>query len=189
MQIKKGRDRVVLLLPKIGIVLKFPIVHLLTAARLLRRYLGEDRHHWRHNVHLEFQIPIDHMMSGIKGALFRGVVASWREFRLHQTTRHAFLQPTYISLLGLVNVQKYGEPYGGDYRALWTQMLNITEAAVWADNHHFSNPDNFCVYKGKLRMLDYGNPKGYPVVLQYGDRILEAFNVSSVAVDVPEEYL
>ncbi len=180
MQIKKGKDRIVVLLPSIGIVIKFPIIHIAGVFRLLRLYLRKrNRKHLRRNVRDEFKYSIDSMGGGIKGALLRGVVANWRELRFYQTTRHPFLQPTYFSLMGLLNVQRYGASCTqGGYRELWVQMLDLTEGGVWDDNHHFCNPDNFCLRDGKLRMVDYGCPKGYSVILQYGTKILEEFDVT-----------
>ncbi len=173
-----------MMVPALGIVFKFPRIRLIRAWHLTGRLLGKGaRAHLWDNLKLEYELPIEHSMSGVRGLLFRGIVANWREWRFYQTTRHPFLQPTYCSVLGLLNVQKYGEPCAVDYHPLWVQLLDITQGDVWDDNHHFSNPDNFCVSDGTLRMVDYGSSRGQVVILVHGHAILENFDLQKQATD------
>lgn len=187
MYIKKGRDRLVVVLPRLGVVVKFPLIRILVALRVAWLYMRRPTH-FVQNLRFELDLPVEHMLSGIKGALARGVVNNWREWQLYRTTNHALLEPTYFSMLGFLNVQKYDAPYSGTSQALWAQLLELTDGAVWADVHHFCNPANFCVRRGTLLMVDYGGSKGVPVILAYGDKIRESFDPTLKETEVAEMY-
>lgn len=44
------------------------------------------------------------------------------------------------------------------------------------DFHHFENPGNFSLEKGRLRIIDYGDPKTQKVVIEFGKIIMEGFD-------------
>ncbi len=178
MQIKKGQDRIVFIFPLIGIVIKFPIIHFFRVFRrtycVLRGDGKNKKEKWEWiKEHLTY--PIEAYF-GFKGLLFRGLVANWREFWFYLKTRHSFLQPTYFSLFGLLNIQRYDEPCRLQNVDLWCQLYEMTNGQVFDDSHHFENPHNFCFHNGKLRMLDYGSRRTWGVISNYGAKIIEHFN-------------
>lgn len=89
MKIKKGENRIVVLLPALKLALKFPRIRLWQALKKIyriiqspkdwRHYLGETVHHF-----------------SIKRCLFKGIVDNWSERRFYHRTGHPFLQPTYF---------------------------------------------------------------------------------------------
>lgn len=179
MQFKRGDYRFVVVLPMIGIVLKFPLVHLATVLWSILRAL----------VHFDFlsfwvmlRMPADpsqnRSVCGYQNRLFGGIMVNWREFVFFIKSRHhPFLLPTYLSVLGFINIQKLGTPPCNLKRgALWRQLYELTKGEVWDDGHHFSNPENFCLPDGRLTMIDYGQPKTWQVVIKYGKKIVDRFD-------------
>lgn len=172
MKFKKGKDRLVSIFPALGIAIKFPIIRFLAVIRASCRQIRNGdwkllRKSWSFSVKSQ---------RGLKGVLLRGLLANWREYRFYQRTKNPFLQPTYFSFYGLVNVQQVGEPCLIRDQDLWRQLLDLTMNEVWADAHHFSNPENFCFYKGKLRMHDYGSSACQTVIERYGEKIFYEFD-------------
>ena len=72
MQIRKGKDRIVLILPLLGTTIKFPIIHFFIAVRYF--------FYWKKRGYLKeyFSWPIE--TSGVRGFLFGGLSANWNEF-------------------------------------------------------------------------------------------------------------
>ena len=172
MKIKKGHYRIVLVLPFLGIAIKFPIVHVLGTMKTVFFLAKEMK--WK-TIRMLFTFKSD---LGFRKRLFGGILDNWREFTFFLKTRHPFLQPTYFSFFGLFNVQKVSEQCDIKYVDLWCQLYELTNGRVWDDSHHFENPDNFCFRDGKLRMLDYGSSRTHRVVIEYGQKILDSFNPS-----------
>lgn len=172
MQIKKGNDRIVILLPSLGIAIKLPAIHLWRAICLFCGRIKNGK--WK-RLKRDWKWPIEAPW-GFKKFLFRGFVVNWRELRFYSQTRNPLLQPTYFSLFGLFNIQKAGEPCQLESINLWCQLREITDNAVDADKHHFSNPRNFCFNNGTLRMLDYGSRQSQEVILKFGAKIVQSFN-------------
>ncbi|OGG93353.1 hypothetical protein A2609_01525 [Candidatus Kaiserbacteria bacterium RIFOXYD1_FULL_47_14] len=177
MQIRKGNDRIVFVFPSLGIVVKLPIVHFFFAARCSWQmffHCGAKGRRWKIlKRYLEFPTK---NMSSFRWFLFRGLSANWNEFRFYRKTKNPFLQPTYFSLFGLLNIQRFDEPCQLEETGFWWQLLELTNGKVSDDGHHFEEPRNFCFHNGKLRILDYGSRRTHDVVLQYGTKIVELFN-------------
>ena len=160
-----GRWRWVILIPSLGIVLKFPRVYPLETLKglmLLGRDLGREP--WRE--------IYDHYVCS-NSAFIRHALGGWLdnlgEAWFWWYTKHPFLQPTYFSLVGLVNIQRYGRPTGLERppMLLWGQHTNW---AVYRDGHHFGEADNFCRDRnGFVHLHDYGRPITQRIVRQYGD--------------------
>jgi hypothetical protein len=174
---KKGHDRVVVILPELGIVLKFPIIH-------FRRFFSSFAYCFRSRKRvvsrfwLMLTAPIRYPF-GFSGMLFKGIWANWCEFWFYQQTRNVFLQPTYFSLFGLMNVQPIGKPCLMKVEDVWCQLCELSkslEKDLWKDNHHFANPENFGFYKDKIRMFDYGSKASREVIALHGTYIVEHFN-------------
>lgn len=173
MKIRKGRNRIVLVLPSIGIAIKLPIIHLLIAIRQIMRDL------WRLNfkqIRRDMAITID--CSGYiayRNFMLGGIAANWREFIFFYKTKNIFLQPTYFSLFGLVNIQKHGKLCTMKWRTFTNQIRKITNNEIGYAEHHFTNPKNFCFHKGHLRILDYGSLDTQRVIVTHGVKIFESF--------------
>ncbi len=172
MKIEKGWNRFVIVAPKFGIAIKLPIIHLFLSIKILVKLslIFEFR-----SIFLEMALPISDRWS-YKNRLFGGIVTNWREFIFYRRTKNPFLQPTYFSFLGLINIQKMGTPCDISYVDLWCQLLNLTDSGVMADNHHFENSDNFCFDSGKLKIHDYGSIVTQKVITEYGTKIYESFD-------------
>lgn len=172
MKFKKGHYRFVFVFPSLGIAIKFPIIRLWCLVKnivyLTVRMRWESL--WR-----EMSSSIDFDF-GLKGLLFRGIVDNWREFLFFRKTRNIFLQPTYFSFFGLLNIQKTSEPCMLNYVDLWCQLYELTGGKVFDDSHHFENPDNFCFANGKLMILDYGSKGTHGVINEFGAKIFESFD-------------
>ena len=174
MQIKKGDDRVVVVFPELGFVLKFPVIRLWIVFRqtilfIWNRDFTSIQKHWMYPMRA---------WGGFRGLLFKGLAANWSEFWFYWQTRNRFLQPTYFSFFGLLNIQRFGTPCSLKGADLWCQLHEMTNRKVWDDSHHFAEPSNFCLIDGKLRMLDYGSPASRGVVTLYGEKIFELFDPS-----------
>jgi hypothetical protein len=170
----RGKDRLVLAFPALGIVIKFPMIHLW---RIILSIIGcvKDSDWKRLGVFFLKWNP-EHPIV-FSGLIFKGVLANRRERTFWKQTHHPFLQPTIFSFFGLFNLQMYANPYRCNcYLDLWDQIRRITEGKAYANPHQFSEPENFCVVEGKLRILDYGGKGGPPVILKYGQKIQDEFD-------------
>jgi hypothetical protein len=126
-------------------------------------------------IYQEAIVPSD-CTYGYKNWLFGGIMANWREFVFFHKTKHPFLLPTRFSFFGLFNIQTAGEPCLIKYVDLWCQLYELTDGKVFADSHHFENPNNFCFNGGVLRMLDYGSKRTHKVIADFGEKILKSFD-------------
>ncbi len=171
MMISKGRNRLVFIFPSLGLALKFPLIHVVHAVRQFTAY--------------GFHNSFPKKMKTIPEHLFKGIGDNWREFRFYIKTRHAFCQPTYFSLFGLVNVQRAGRHCGLPMENLWQEIITVTSGVASVDAHHFSNPLNFCHKGGHLRILDYGHLKTQAIIRQYGDTLANCYHGKCI-VDLEE---
>jgi len=174
--VKFGTYRIVVILPYI--VLKFPVIRLKRVSKYLFIILGQcfDR---------QKKIPTMKNISltwrgGLRDDLLRGLQENWSEFVFYRKSKHKFLVPTYFSLFGLMNIARRSSDYEKDGIDLWWQFCELTDRYVHSDMHHFLNSENFSLDEGKLRIRDYGNEDTQEVVLKYGDRIFENFDVNYV---------
>lgn len=172
MKFRHGRYRFVFAFPLLGIAIKFPVIRLFSVAWNIIKHLAHLRVKY---VWHEAMIEVD-CYYGYRNWLFGGIVANWREFVFFRKTKHSFLQPTYFSLFGLFNIQKVAEPCQLQAVDLWCQLYELTNGKVFADSHHFENPDNFCLAGGVLRILDYGSKRTHGVITEFGDKILNSFD-------------
>ena len=173
MEFKRGRDRLVLVFPKRGVVIKIAVVRLLETMGVVIRRI------WRldfRGIYKDATRQMDIGIEGYKDMLLGGILANWREFLFFLKTRNSFLQPTYFSLFGLINVQKMGDPCTMKWRDLWYQFCELTDDAVNDAHHHFAAPGNFCFDVGKLKIVDYGNKKTQKIIIEYGSKIVKSFD-------------
>lgn len=172
MEVKKGRNRIILIFPSTGIVIKFAFIHFVEAFRCLFRDI--KRRDWKY-LKRKLKMPLGRGISGFKDYLLLGIAHNWLEFWFYIKTRNVFLQPTYFSLFGFFNIQKMGKVCEFSATDLWCQLYELTEEKVWKHCHHFSNPANFC-FDGKLRIFDYGDKRTQEVIVEYGEKISKEFN-------------
>ncbi len=174
-KMKKGTNRYVFLFPSLGVVVKVPLIQVRTAFLSLKlivqgRELARLRNEWKR--------PVEDGL-GIRGLLCLGFVANWSEYLFSRETQNPFLQPTYVSFLGLLNIQKFEESDEiTDWQSIWSQLLDLTERQVLIDSHHFTNPFNFCLKNGRLVMVDYGGKKCREVIARWGEKIHREFDPS-----------
>jgi len=170
MQIKKGQNRIVFVFPKIGIVIKIPIVHFISFTRNVSFWSTS-------NCSLSEYFRLSRKdIGGPRRLLFKAIADNWGEFYFFLKTRHLFVQPTYFSFFGFFNIQKRGEHCNISCTDIWCQLHELTDGMVWKDSHHFAEPKNFCLDKGKLKIVDYGDPEVQEVITKYGMKIFDEFN-------------
>lgn len=168
MKIKRGRQRVVIIIPRLGFVVKFPRVYMKRALGIAQKW------GWKKFLY-DFKFSTQSMGSP-RYFLFGGIVANWQEFMFFLKTRHPFLQPTYFSLLGIVNIQRYGRPCD-NFVEIINLFDSISREIVYQDLHCFTSPENFCLdEQGRVRMVDYSQKKTQQVIRRWGDEIWEALN-------------
>ena len=169
----RGTFRIVIV-PRFGkLVFKFPIVRISYCRRWMKGWFKEGGYK---RLKVDLQIRLD---SGIgpKAGLLKGLRDNWMEFLFWVTTRHAFVQPTYLSLFGLVSVQRKGYPVGMEYPIFACKMEQLMGfGAFYQDPHHFAEDKNFCLEDRTLRMTDYGNKKTRELIRTYGEAIQSGFD-------------
>ena len=175
MEIRKGETRIVVLLPLLGLAIKFPRIRPMQAFSLLRRVM-KMKNRWKY-VKLYWQVSPKAVM-GFKSLLFRGIVANWKEFLFYRQTKNRFLNPTQLSVFGMINIQPIGKPILMRYYDLRHQLDNLTKEKTYLDPHCFSNTRNFCDCAGKLKITDYGSDGAQAVVREYGEKIYQLFDFS-----------
>lgn len=175
MQIKKGQDRFVFVFPSLKIVVKLPIIHFVIAfyPELLRVAFGKSI---RTGLKYSKGYFLMRRPSPFWRALFKGLHDNWGEFHFYQKTKNVFLQPTYFSFFGFLNIQLYGELYPDKDEDIWRKLCVITNDDVMNNPHHFRKSCNFCLHNGRLRILDYGDVKTQEIISRCGVKIFNEFD-------------
>jgi hypothetical protein len=176
MDFKKGNDRQVVLLPALGLAIKFPRIYLGDFfIRLF--YVGLSLKFWKKEIFVRTAQGQDGTM---KHWLFRGIMNNWLEFCYYVRTRQTFLVPTYFSFFGLINFQQFSESCLMDDQEFWDQLVALTDREIARDEdvdmHHFSNPGNFSCQGNKWRIIDYGDVGVQATLAKYGQKILSNFD-------------
>ena len=184
MHIKTGTSRIALVMPGLGIVIKLPRIKLFRVLGSIV-YLVRRKEWFR--LWLNTKNPPTYSNFSYQCDIFGGLVANISEFWFYLITRNPFLQPTYLSLFGLVNIQRYGEPCTMDEGPFRKEMERIVGQDCYLDSHHFTNAKNFCMVARwvktndkkrlvvRLRMTDYGSPRTQAVIVLRGHRLHERF--------------
>lgn len=173
MKINKGSRRIVFTFPCLGVVVKLPLVHIITACKVaVKAFLLGGWHFFK------LQISLDEYETLLTG----GLKSNLQEASFFSSEKHPFCQPTYFSLFGLLNVQKYGQICNIKGINIWMQIILITDGErnkkLWECGHHFNNSANFCFDNGKIRMVDYGSKSVCDIISQYGRKIMDEFDAS-----------
>lgn len=165
MQIKHGTNRVALLIPSLGLAIKFPrIFATMLWKQLYHGYL--KRRDWG-GLWWFLTAPANKMCS-FRYFLFRGLLDNLSEFRFYLKTRNKFAWPTYFSLVGIFNIQKLGKvlPFDEVYD-VYHAIIGIAGSDV-RDAHCFGESDNYCRGSdGKLYLLDYASLNSQLVLQKY----------------------
>ena len=166
MTVKRGKTRIVIVLGKIAI--KLPRLYLLPLLRSFIWHINKSRKTLK--LFLKRELP---------RYLLRGIICNWIEFTFYENSRLHILAATYFSLFGLINIQSAeGVPLEMEDVDLWVQLFGLTNEAVWGDSHAFAESDNFIVANGKIQMVDYGSRNTQKVLLKWGNKMQDNFNLS-----------
>jgi hypothetical protein len=181
-----GRWRWVIVLPPLGIVLKFPRFYPLEWLKsdvFKFRYIGRilwQRQWTSLKVLWAYQT---HPESGFVRYSIGGLSDNFGEWLFYLQHPHPFLQPTYFSFFGLVNVQRYGAPLDEAHERETDRMKRwgqITEWGVYKDSHTFGSNQNFCLDRnGHTHILDYGQRKTQRVLLRWADSLCIGFRTDA----------
>lgn len=168
---KKGTSRKVLVIPALGICLKFARTRPWTALSETIAFMRTDKG-WSLRGGLRYwQYPIRDW-GGARGMVFRGIQDNLREAWFSWCNSHPVLARTYLSL-GLMNVQELvvENPTGFDLH-----FRRFEDVVGWrtlndsGDLHAFTH-NNFGVRDGKAVVVDYASLAMQKVLAEYGDRI------------------
>jgi len=167
MHIKKGKGRLVIVLPLLDVVIKIPLIQGINfLIGVWKAFVGKT--------YTERLLKID-----TENVYFRGVLENWREFTFWNHTQNPFLQPTYFSFFGLLNIQKFGKPHDIKDTDLLYQIQYYTKWFCWEHIHSFENPSNYCLDdEGKIRIVDYGNPYAQKVIERFGKECHEGISTT-----------
>lgn len=170
MHIAKGRTRFVIAFPRLGFVIKFPFIQIWvfkdTIQTLLKKEWGLVWEKWFVRVENPYGHP---------NKVLIGIWSNLLECYFWYKTRHPVLFPTWFSFLGLFNIQKYGKPLGNDeagYVAFVIDRLSNQETQFC--EHGFEDPSNYTSVDGRLRIIDYGSRRLWPIMTEYGHKIMQA---------------
>jgi hypothetical protein len=90
------------------------------------------------------------------------------------------LQPTHFSLLGFVNIQKYGEPANEeDSEPIYHAFYPVAGQDLIKDGHHWINAGNFHLASDGPKLLDYGNPETQRIIGEYGLALYVSFDIEA----------
>jgi len=178
MHIAKGTTRVVVCFPEIALVIKIakPKPFSLLSEVWCELKFSYRVRKWRRLRRLFFCQKEDDILVY---TLLNGIWQNRLERRMWRSTSSSFLEPTYFSFFGLVNIQRFGNELTESFQdSLWWQLCELTNEEVFGDGHHFSNPSNFSYRNGHIRMTDYGGSGVWEIVEKYGDIIVKRYNPS-----------
>ncbi|KKR53032.1 MAG: hypothetical protein UT91_C0035G0004 [Parcubacteria group bacterium GW2011_GWA2_40_23] len=190
MKIGYGVNRIVLLLPNLKLAIKFPFAYynIRNAFYDLREKRGKKEDIPWLSIRLRF-------VKNLFRFFFRACRINWREFTYYLKRRHPIIQPTYFSLLGLVNIQRYGVPIPCDtgrpgYNKQFTFQIDAIFKGIllnkgillrqYSDPHHFRNPDNFSIKNGQLCMHDYGEAHVQKALDLFGEILFQNYDPNRV---------
>ena len=126
-------------------------------------------------------VVIGHLAINVprKRNLKQGVLDNVAEYKFYRDNKNnIFLMPTYLTLFGWINIQKAGSKLRMDNTSLWCQLVEMTNKETWCNPHVFANSDNFCVVKGRLKIVDYGSERIHDFLKKWSDKIYTDFDFS-----------
>lgn len=161
-------SRWVFVFPRLGVVVKVP--------RVYWKKGWKGFVYWYKSEGLKCSLSLtEDELTGCRNLWTKGLRDNWKEFVFFIKYRKPFLQPTFFSLFGLVNIQKYGQIISRKKAReikLHHQFWVLTEREFLDDSHHFVNSANFCISEdGHLRIVDYGSPATRTILLKWADKL------------------
>lgn len=168
---KKGTSRRALVIPALGVCLKFARIRLWSAlAETNGWFWMKDGPSVRHALKL-WSYPIDDW-GGARGMVFRGIRDNWREWRFSVRNPHPVVARTYLTL-GFLNVQEAAKPGSVSFDTHMRRFQNVVgwRALNDAGDPHAFTPNNFGVRDGKACVVDYASPAMQKILAEYGDKI------------------
>ena len=189
--VKTGKDRIVVVFPFLGIVLK--------VARFgPRNIMGILKTSWRSltfpskRIGDFYKSKFDMFEKQVKFFELRTILANLIERRVWKKTKNQFLWPCWVSFFGIVNVYPYAKCVMDEGRfkdsEMWTQINFFSESYCWESGHTFSEASNFCVDdKGKVRMLDYGFWCSEEIIKRYGNALFENLDPNKKFTDAEKD--
>ena len=192
MYFKKGDTRNVLAFPDLGFVIKLPRIYWSNALDLIR---SARTRHQMHKLGKEYALSFKEFLREqlfertsehswcLKSALGAGVMSNWRErvfYKISDPSIRLLLQPTYFSLFGFFNIQKYGKPADieEDSEPIYHAFYPIAGSDLIRDGHHWFNGSNFHLAVDGPKLLDYGNTKTQWIVEKYGVDLYVRFDLT-----------
>ena len=174
MQISKGTNRTVIAFPRIAIAVKIPNIRVWQAVTYFFTYIryGKKGHAYLIKW-FTYEVEVQY---GFKWLIFRGIEDNRNERNFYSLTKNQLLQPTYFSLFGFMNIQKYGESVEVNNGSLLQHFMKITDGEAMKDGHHFADWRNFCFEDSKIKFLDYGSLKTQELIEKWGEKITSDFN-------------
>lgn len=175
--VKKGSSRRVYLIPSLGIAIKDPMIMLWPFLKSFYEIFLRDfsKNPKLAQVYLKLLFRMNNINSPFSGGwyLFRGIVENWMEFLFFIKNRNnTFLMPVYFSFFGFINICPLGKEFENglgfeNAKKLWAELYTVTNGDILRDGHHFENTGNFCIYKGKLKMCDYGGIRVRQIITRH----------------------
>jgi len=192
-RVSKGQSRIVVAIPRLGIAIK--------CARIRKRYAIDFYRNASRYAREMLPNPDPEVKAMywefVRGSFrrsvrltFRGVSDNWceRNFYKHSDAlSRLLLQPTHLSLFGLINVQKYGEPADiGDSEPIYHAFFQIAGQDLIQDGHHWVNAKNFHLATDGPKLLDYGGEATRRIIDQYGVALYTDFDIQTGRRQVEE---
>jgi hypothetical protein len=172
MYVEKGTSRVVVVIPRFGIRLKFARVHLWTAilcAVHFARTGGRSPREWVR----PWVAPIDDR-AGVWYLLLNGVRNNWRERAFSARLNHSVLAKTHLTF-GFVKVQSSVDPFPENARkTLWGCIFRISGSNTLSnlDEADEFGPAIFGSDNGQVRVTDYPHPALQDFIERHADELL-----------------
>ncbi len=182
MMLKKGTTRIVLLLPKLGIVVKFPKFRIKIFVEdffrmvliLYKFFFDKNLTEGQKNavINMLNLYFCGHTYQPYSGAwyLFIGIRENWRELVFFRANKeNSFLLPTFFSFFGLFNICPFVDTLENNFDSVIQKELFYTVEGykIFNDGHHFDEGKNFCFYNGTLRIIDYGGYKTEIIISEH----------------------
>jgi len=183
--VARGRHRIVIVIPSARIALKVPRVWWRAPIYFLQNDIfsvGKGIFSQPPEKRLLYYWYVGRSFHRCLEALFGGVWDNWRERNFYKYTdalTRLFLQPTYFSFLGLVNIQRYGKPVDvEDSEAVALAFFAVArQALVHDDEHHWEQGANFHIAGDGPKILDYGSPRTQKIVQEWGFALYAGFDL------------
>lgn len=102
------------------------------------------------------------LIAGLK-YLIAGAWANTIEQEVYEKTKHPALAPTYLSLFGIVNVQRRGAPVSSEELAREHPFVHLARIPVLSVD--MTKPENFCRIDGIVMLVDYGQIELAPYLM------------------------